>query len=194
MVKATADAPAAPRYFSTADAFRHWLNTHGEQARELLVGLHKVGSGTPSMSWPQSVDEALCVGWIDGVRKRVDDQRYQIRFTPRKPGSIWSSVNIERMAVLIAEGRVAPAGLAAFARRIEAKSRVYAYEQADLASLSAAEDKAFRRQRKAWLFFAQQAPSYRKVCLHWVTQAKQAATRQRRLAQLIAASADRRRL
>jgi uncharacterized protein YdeI (YjbR/CyaY-like superfamily) len=174
-----------PTFFATAESFRAWLAAHSTSATGLIVGFYKVGSGWASMSWPESVDEALCVGWIDGVRKRIDDVAYQIRFTPRKAGSIWSTVNIARVAALTAEGRTQPAGLAAFARRVEAKSAVYAYEQAHNAELSREETQQFKANKAAWSYFEQTPPGYRKTMLHWVCSAKQPATRARRLAQWI---------
>jgi uncharacterized protein YdeI (YjbR/CyaY-like superfamily) len=174
-----------PTFFATAIAFRAWLAAHSGSAKELIVGFYKVGAGRASMSWPESVDEALCVGWIDGVRKRIDDVAYQIRFTPRKVGSIWSTVNIARVAALTAEGRMQPAGLAAFARRVEAKSAVYAYEQAHSAQLTTAETQVFKANKAAWAYFEQTPAGYRKTMLHWVCSAKQPATRARRLAQWI---------
>ena len=178
-----------PVFFATPAEFRAWLDAHGATATELVVGFHKVGSGLPSMTWPQSVDEALCTGWIDGVRKRIDEQRYQIRFTPRKATSHWSAVNIERMAVLVAQGRVAPAGLAAFARRTEERSRRASYEREDTPQLEPAHEKLFRRHKAAWAFFDRQPPSYRRRMLHWVGNGRQPATRERRLARLIEACA-----
>jgi uncharacterized protein YdeI (YjbR/CyaY-like superfamily) len=175
-------------YFGSPAEFRRWLARHHASARELLVGFHKVGSGTPSMTWPESVDEALCVGWIDGVRRRVDDQRYTIRFTPRRPGSIWSAVNIARVAVLEEAGRMKAAGRKAFSSRAEGKSRIYAYEQAS-AELSAAYAKIIRRNKAAWAFLQSRAPWYRKKVSYWVMSAKQEATRERRLARLIELSA-----
>ena len=118
-----------PTFFASPAAFRAWLDQYGATTQELIVGFHKVGSGKPSITWPESVDEVLCVGWIDGVRKRIDDTAYQIRFTPRRKSSIWSGVNIARVAALQAEGRMTKAGLAAFALRTERRSNVYAYEQ-----------------------------------------------------------------
>jgi uncharacterized protein YdeI (YjbR/CyaY-like superfamily) len=179
----------APLYFPSAADFGAWLRTHGASASELLVGFHKVGSGLPSMTWPESVDEALCVGWIDAVRRRVDEQRYSIRFTPRRAGSIWSAINIKRVAVLSAEGRMLPAGLAAFALRRDSHSRIYAYEQQHSASLSAERQQLFEASPAAWAFFQAQPPSYRQRCLHWVSSAVQPGTQARRLAQLIALSA-----
>lgn len=175
------------RYFSSAAQFRAWLQKHAATETELLVGFHKVDSGTPSMSWPESVDEALCFGWIDGVRKRVDDARYCIRFTPRKPTSIWSAVNIAKYEQLEASGRMTPAGAAAFAKRTARKSKVYAYEQTKSAELSASELRDFRKQKDAWTFFEAAPPSYRKVMLHWVCTAKKAETRAARFAKLVEA-------
>jgi uncharacterized protein YdeI (YjbR/CyaY-like superfamily) len=185
---------ADPHFFGTALDFRAWLQAHADSAMELLVGFHKVGTGRPSMSWPDSVDEALCFGWIDGVRKRIDDHTYSIRFSPRKPGSIWSAVNIAKLERLRAQSRVTPAGERAFARRTAARSVVYAYEQADTAELSAAELRTFRRHKAAWAFFDATPPSYKKVMLHWITTAKRAETRASRLAKLIEACAAGQRL
>jgi uncharacterized protein YdeI (YjbR/CyaY-like superfamily) len=187
-------APAAPRFFATAAAFGAWLKAHAAQERELLVGFHKVGSGRPSMTWPEAVDEALCVGWIDGVRKRVDEHTYTIRFTPRKPGSIWSAINIAKVQRLQAEGRMTEAGLQAFAQRTEARSVVYSYEQAEAAELSPDELRAFKRHKAAWAYFEACPPGYRHQMLYRVTSAKKAQTRQRRLDLLIAACSEGRRL
>lgn len=173
---------------------RHWLRGHHRAAAELLVGFHKRHLGAAAgLSWPEAVDEALCVGWIDGVRRRVDEDRYCIRFTPRRSRSLWSAVNVRRAQALIAAGRMLPAGLAAFAAREERRTAVYSYEK-PFAVLEADMERAFRRARAAWTFFAAQAPSYRKKCLGWVVRAQQEATRQRRLQRLIAASASQRRL
>jgi uncharacterized protein YdeI (YjbR/CyaY-like superfamily) len=185
---------SAPSFFETPSAFRAWLEANGSTASELLVGYHKVGSDRPSMSWSESVDEALCYGWIDGVRKRIDEETYSIRFTPRKPTSIWSAVNIAKVERLHAQGRMSPAGKRAFASRTEAKSVVYAYEQETTASLSAAELREFKRNKPAWRFFDTTPPSYKKVILHWVTTAKRAETRSSRLAKLIEACAAGKRL
>jgi uncharacterized protein YdeI (YjbR/CyaY-like superfamily) len=164
-------------FFSDASQFRAWLEAHAASAPELLVGYHKVGSGKPSMSWSESVDEALCFGWIDGVRRRVDDDTYTIRFTPRRPTSIWSAINIEKMAKLRAEGRMTPAGEQAFALRSEKKSVVYSHEQAETAELSAAERKQFKGHAQAWQFFEATPPSYKKRLRHWGTSAKKEETR-----------------
>lgn len=185
---------AEPVYFASPEEFRAWLHQHAAKADELVVGFHKVDSGVPSMTWPQSVDEALCVGWIDGVRKRVDELRYQIRFTPRRATSIWSRINIDRVAVLTAEGRTQPAGLAAFERRSDQRSVVYGYEQDGETALPPELEKRFRHQRKAWTWFEAQPPGWRQQMLRWVVSAKQEATRDRRLEQLMAAAAEGRRL
>lgn len=173
-----------PTFFKTPKDFRRWLAKHHATEAELLVGFYKVDSGKPSITWPESVDEALSHGWIDGVRRRVDDEAYTIRFTPRKATSIWSTVNIRRMAELIAEGRVAAAGLAAFERRDEKRCEVYAYERKN-AAFDADMLAAFQKDKKAWTWFATQAPYYRRVTAHWVSSAKRPETRAKRLGTLI---------
>ena len=180
----------SPTFFKDASAFRQWLADNARSANpapEILVGYYKVGTAKSSMSWSESVDEALCVGWIDGVRRRIDDERYCIRFTPRKPSSIWSAVNIAKIAQLQAQGRMTPAGVDAFARRTEAKSRVYSHEQASAPELSAAELTVFRRDKAAWRYFETTPPGYRKRVLHWVCSAKRAETRDARFARLLQA-------
>lgn len=184
----------SPTYFSTPQAFRIWLERHADTATELLVGFHKVATGKPCMSWSESVDEALCFGWIDGVRKRVDESRYTIRFTPRKPASIWSAVNMAKIARLQADGRMTPTGLAAFARRTAARSAVYSHEQAAAATLAPDERRAFQREPSAWAYFEATPPSYKKRLLHWVCSAKKPETRAARLARLVAACAAGQRL
>ena len=179
----------APKFFPNAHAFRRWLEANASSAEELLVGYHKVATGKPSMSWSESVDEALCFGWIDGVRKRIDDETYQIRFTPRRPNSIWSAINIAKFNELQAQGRMTPAGAAAFQRRTEAKSVVYAYEQEVPAEFSSAELREFKRDKAAWRFFESSPPSSKKVVLHWVCSAKKPETRQRRFRKLLEACA-----
>jgi len=174
-------------YFESAAAFRKWLAAHHATEKELLVGYHRKGSGTPSMTWPESVDEALCFGWIDGVRKRVDETRYTIRFTPRRTISIWSAINIARVAVLRAQGLMKPAGLAAFDARDDKRSAIYAYENRPKA-FDAAAEKALRRDKAAWDFFQAQPPGYRKLAVWWVMSAKKEETRQKRLAKLISDS------
>jgi len=178
-----------PRFFANAQEFRAWLAENHASAPELLVGYYKKGSGKPSIDWPQSVDEALCFGWIDGIRRSLDDESYTIRFTPRRPGSTWSSINIRRVAALRKLRRMQPAGLAAFERRSADRSAIYAYEQRARAKLSAAETKLFRAQSAAWKFFKALAPSYRQKALYWVTSASKPETRRSRLERLIAMAA-----
>lgn len=182
-----------PTFFPTPAAFRRWLEANHQKATELLVGFYKVGSGHPSITWPQSVDEALCFGWIDGVRKRIDDISYTIRFTPRKRTSTWSAVNIRKVEELKSKGLMRPAGLAAYEARTAARSAIYSYEKAP-AVLSPSEEKQFRRDRKAWTWFQSQAPSYQRVAIHWVVNAKKSETRARRLELLIVDSSEGRRL
>jgi len=185
--------PLEPKFFATPARFRAWLAKNHLSAGELLVGFHKKDSGRPSMSWPESVDEALCHGWIDGVRRGLDETSYTIRFTPRRARSIWSSVNITRMAFLLDRGLVTPAGRAAFERRSDDRSSIYAYEQRHAATLSPAQEKQFRASRKAWAFFTAQAPSYQRVMIHHIVSAKRDETKARRLASLIAISGEGRR-
>lgn len=173
-----------PHFFTTPRAFRTWLTTHAATAPELLVGFYKVGSGRASLSWSESVDEALCFGWIDGVRRRIDDASYSIRFTPRRATSIWSAVNIAKFEQLVAEGRMTAAGVAAHAHRKADKSAVYSHEQAHTAELSPQELAAFQSDATAWAFFQGTPPGHQKVALHWVTSAKKAETRAARLARL----------
>jgi uncharacterized protein YdeI (YjbR/CyaY-like superfamily) len=177
-----------PTFFRSPAEFRAWLEEHHATARELLVGFYKTDSGTPSITWPESVDEALCFGWIDGVRRRVDDHSYTIRFTPRKTGSVWSAVNIRRALALIDEGRMRPAGLAAFEARRENKSGIYSYEQRR-EGLEEPYQSVLRKNKAAWAFFQARPPSYRKAVGWWVVCAKKEETRLRRLGQLIECSA-----
>lgn len=176
-----------PRFFSKQSDFRKWLEKHHDKATELLVGFYKTGSGKPSMSWGQSVDEALCFGWIDGVRRSIDDESYSIRFTPRKPSSIWSTVNINKVNELERLGQMHPAGVAAFNQRKESKSGIYAHEQSEV-SFSAELESMFKTNKKAWKFFQSLAPSYKKTSANWVMGAKQAVTRLKRLHALMADS------
>lgn len=178
---------ATPRFFEDNIAFRTWLSANAATATELLVGFHKVGTGSPCMSWSESVDEALCFGWIDGVRKRIDEFTYSIRFTPRKSTSIWSAVNIAKYEKLTGEGRMTPAGDQAFAQRSAKKSAIYAYEQEHTAELTSQEVETFKQTMAAWNFFEACPPSYKKVVLHWVTTSKRQETRSARLAKLVQA-------
>jgi uncharacterized protein YdeI (YjbR/CyaY-like superfamily) len=178
-----------PTYFATAVKFRAWLEAHHASATELLVGFHKVGSGKASMTWSESVDQALCFGWIDGVRKSLGASAYTIRFTPRKPTSIWSAINVEKVAALRKAGKMRPAGEAAFAKRTDAKTGVYAFERNEAAVLSAEHASALEANVKARAWFTAQAPWYQRTAIHWVISAKQAATRDRRFAELVRDSA-----
>lgn len=183
-----------PTYFADAQSFRTWLASHAASAAELLVGFHKVDSGRPCMRWSESVDEALCFGWIDGRRTRIDDAAYTIRFSPRKASSIWSLVNIAKMDQLRAAGKMTPAGEQAFAHRSEAKSGIYAHERTDTPEFSSAELALFQRDAGAWDYFSTCPPGYRKTLTHWVTKAKKEETRAGRLAKLMQACAARTRL
>jgi uncharacterized protein YdeI (YjbR/CyaY-like superfamily) len=178
-----------PTTFERPEDFRAWLEQHHDSEPELWVGYHKKGSGKPSMTWPESVDEALCFGWIDGIRKSIDAGRYMIRFTPRRARSIWSAVNIGRVAALREEGRMRPAGLKVFQARREDRSGIYSYEQRDQAKLEPAYEKRFRAKKKAWASFQARPKSYRQAAIRWVMTAKKEETRERRLATLIEASA-----
>jgi uncharacterized protein YdeI (YjbR/CyaY-like superfamily) len=184
----------APIFFESPEQFRAWLEEHHETEAELIVGYYRKRTGRPSMTWQQSVDEALCFGWIDGIRRGIDDDSYTIRFTPRKATSNWSSVNIARVAELEREGRMRPAGRAAFERRSAARSGIYSYEQRQAARLDAEQQREFEANAAAWAFFSEQPPGYRRTATHWVVNAKRPDTRAKRLATLIADSAAGRRL
>lgn len=186
MVSAGMDG-ATPTYFATQADFRRWLEANHANAAELLVGFHKKGSGLASIDWPQSRDEALCFGWIDGVRKSLGDSAYTIRFTPRRKGSIWSRINIERFKALEAEGLMTEAGRRAYEAGKE-RTDHYAYENEER-RLAPEEERAFRANAKAWADFEKRPPGYRKVALFWVTSAKRPETRAKRLATLIEDSA-----
>lgn len=183
-----------PLYFDSPSALKQWFDQHAASASVLVVGFLKTHTGAPSITWPQAVDEALCVGWIDGVRHRIDDTRYKIRFTPRKPGSHWSDVNIRRVPELIAQGRMTPPGLAAFERRSEARSRRGSYEQPVRPTLSEEQVAVFQQHPAAWAFYQATSATYRLQTSWWVISAKQAATRERRLQTLIEACGEGRRL
>lgn len=176
-----------PVFFAKQSDFRKWLEENHEKETELFVGFYKVGSGAPSMTWSQSVDEALCFGWIDGVRSSIDKDSYQIRFTRRKPASIWSAVNIKKMEELIRQGLMQPAGLAIFEKRMESKSKVYSHERGEV-KFAQHFIEQFKANKKAWDYFQSLAPSYKKLSTHWVMSAKQEATRLKRLNELIADS------
>jgi len=176
-----------PTFFPRPAAFRAWLKKHHKTAPELIVGFYKKDSGKPSITWPEAVDEALCFGWIDGVRKSVGADAYTIRLTPRRPGSNWSAINIAKVAELTKQKRMQLAGVAAFAKRTEAKSRIYSYEQIGTPPFPPALEKRFKAKKKAWDFFWRQPPGYRKQFTRWVSGAKQEETRFRRLDKLMAA-------
>ncbi len=181
------------RFFATAAAFRSWLEKNHTRASELWIGYHKKSSDRRGLTYREAVDEALCFGWIDGLTKSIDATRYMQRFTPRRPGSNWSLVNLRNVARLKSAGRMQPAGLAAFAARTAHKTGVYSFENRPK-KLPAAFEKTFRFHNDAWQFFSAQPPGYRRTAIWWVVSAKQEITRQRRLTQLIADSAARRRL
>ena len=181
------------KFFRSPSVFRKWFEKHHATSNELWVGFYKKGSGRASITWPESVDQALCFGWIDGIRKRVDDLSYTIRFTPRRRGSIWSAVNIRRAGELIKEGLMQPAGLMAFEAREANKSGIYSYEQRsqELVEPYASQ---FKRNKAAWKFFNHQPPGYRKLANWWIVSAKKEETRLRRLQKLIDESAQQRRI
>jgi uncharacterized protein YdeI (YjbR/CyaY-like superfamily) len=176
-----------PIYFLTPEDFRAWLSEDHGSVEELWVGYYRKATGTPSITWPESVDEALCYGWIDGLRKSVDGERYKIRFTPRRETSVWSAVNLKRMKELIVLGRVAPGGLAIYEARDPAQGEGYSFEQLK-AALPAAQKGTFQANAKAWAFFQSQPPGYRKQATWWVVSAKREETRARRLVTLLADS------
>ena len=177
-------------FFATPAAFREWLEANHDTTPELVVGYFKKGTKRPSITWPESVDQALCFGWIDGVRRGIDDERYCIRFTPRRARSIWSALNMRRFAELEAAGLVRAAGRLAFAARSEERSAIYAYEQAVEPTLPPEAERQFRGNAAAWQYFTSRPGSYRRTVIHWVTTAKKPETRERRLMQLIEDSAS----
>ena len=183
---------AEPKFFRTEADFRRWLVANHETAPELLVGFWKKGSGKLSVDWPQARDQALCFGWIDGIRKSIGKDAYTIRFTPRRKGSIWSNINVERFGALKAAGLMTAAGEAAY-ERDKHRSGVYSYER-PVASLTTEEERVFRKNEAAWADWERRPPSYRRSALGWVTGAKRPETRAKRLSELIAVSGEGRRL
>jgi len=181
------------KFFKSPVDFRKWLEKHHATAEELWVGYYKKASGLPTMTWPQSVDQALCFGWIDGIRRSVDDICYTNRFTPRRKGSTWSAINIKRVSELSEMGLMMPAGLEAFERRKENKSGIYSYEQRR-ADLEPPYEKKLKRNREAWKFFYSQPAWYRKQASWWLLSAKKEETRLRRIEKLIEESANGRRV
>lgn len=176
-----------PIFFAKQSEFRKWLQKNHQKQTELLVGFYKVDSGKASISWSQAVDEALCFGWIDGVRTSIDKERYQIRFTQRNATSIWSTINIQKVNDLTKRGLMQPAGLASFEKRTANKSSIYSHEKKEVIF---PKDfiATFKKNKKAWTYFQSLAPSYQKTAIHWVTSAKQTATQLKRLNELIADS------
>ena len=183
-----------PRFFASPDEFRAWLEANYDSESEVVVGFHKKHTGLPSLTWTESVREALCFGWIDGVRRRIDDDSYSIRFTPRKPGSNWSVVNVRHVEELTRAGRMHPAGLEAFEARTPEKTGVYTYENRRKAKLGPEQAERFRANKQAWDFFQAQPPGYRQSAIFWVVSAKREETRDRRLTTLIGDSAQHRRI
>ena len=176
-----------PLFFATQDEFRQWLETNHDKESALIVGFYKVNSGKPSMTWSESVDQALCFGWIDGVKHSLDQDSYQIRFTPRKKNSIWSAVNIKKVEGLIEKGLMRNAGLVSFNHRTEDKSKIYSFENEEV-KFSPELEAIFKSNKAAWDYFQSLAPTYRKPSSNWVMSAKQESTRLKRLHELIADS------
>ena len=182
-----------PKFFKSKSAFRKWLDANHSKSKELWVGFRKKHSGEPSITWPESVDEALCFGWIDGIRKRIDGESYMIRFTPRKTSSVWSAINVRNAERLIKEKRMQPAGLKAFAARKEYRSGIYSYEQRS-PELVEPYSAVFKHNKAAWKFFQAQPPSYRKMMNWYIVSAKREETRLTRLTRRIEASKSQQRL
>ncbi len=183
-----------PIFFVSPQEFRAWLEEHHATATELVIGFHSKSTGRSTMTWTESVREALCFGWIDGIRRSLGDESYTIRFTPRKPRSNWSSLNVRHVEELIREGRMTPAGLAVYEARTPERTGVYAFEQRRAARLEPEQEERLRADSKAWEFFQAQPASYRQTAIYWVVSAKREETRARRLATLISDSAAGRRL
>lgn len=182
-----------PIFFSNQDEFRKWLEKNHKKETELFVGFYKVDSGKPSMTWSQSVDQALCFGWIDGIRKSIDGESYCIRFTPRRSNSIWSTINLKKVEELTKAGLMKPEGQKAYAARTESKSEIYSYEKVPVL-LETNCEKQFKNNKLAWDFFMKQAPSYKKVIVKWIMSAKQEKTRQSRLEKTIKESGQQKRI
>jgi uncharacterized protein YdeI (YjbR/CyaY-like superfamily) len=180
--------PPDPIYFETPEELRDWFDANHETAAELWIGHWKKATGRPSLSWSETVDEALCVGWIDGVRHSVDEERFTQRFTPRRPGSNWSLINVAKVAELTKQGRMRPAGLAAFEARRADRTGVYSFESGDPA-FSPEQERRFQANKKAWEWFQAKPKSYRRPATWWVISAKREDTRERRLEALIEDSA-----
>jgi uncharacterized protein YdeI (YjbR/CyaY-like superfamily) len=173
-----------PKFFSNSLKFRKWLEENHTKKKELLIGFYKKSSGKSSITWPESVEQALCFGWIDGIRKSIDAESYSIRFTPRNPKSTWSAVNIEKVEELKKLGLMGPAGLAAYKKREDNNSKIYSFEQR-IVQFDPQHEDIFKKNKKAWNNFQLQPPYYRKTVTHWVMSAKQEGTRFKRLNTLI---------
>ena len=182
-----------PVFFPKQSDLRKWFEKNYEKEKELLVGFYKKDSGKPSITWPESVDEALCFGWIDGIRRSIDNISYTIRFTPRNPKSIWSAINVKKVENLTKLGLMKPTGIAAFKKLDQNKSKIYSFEQRVI-KFDKKYENIYKRNKKAWKFFSEQAPSYKKTATYWVMNAKQEKTRLRRLNILINDSANRQRI
>jgi len=182
-----------PRHFASQAEFRRWLEAHHASARELWVGFYKKASGKRGLEYKEAVDEALCFGWIDGIKKRVDEASYTHRFTPRTAGSIWSAINLKRMKVLIASGLVSKAGLETYERRDPRRAGLYSFENRPQ-SFDAAIERRFKSNARAWEFFRAQPPGYRKLVTFWIMSAKKEETRMRRLDAVVAKAAEGKRL
>ncbi len=185
---------AEPIFFDSPEAFYAWLEEHHETESEVYVGYWKKATGKPSLTWSQAVDQALCFGWIDGRLNGIDDERHMQRFSPRKPDSNWSRINVEKVARLTEAGLMRPAGVAAFERRRADRTGIYSFERDQEAKLEPEQEKRFRANAKAWEFFQAQPPGYRRTAIHLVTSAKRPETRERRLTTLIEDSAAGRRI
>ncbi len=183
-----------PTYFASPSEMRAWFKKNHARVPEIWVGFHKKDSGHPSVTWPEAVDQALCFGWIDGIRKNIDSSRYKIRFTPRRKRSIWSNVNLKRAGELVEAGEMHPAGLKVFQERSAPRTGIYSYEQKNEAPLDADFERTFRAAKSAWDFFQAQPPGYRQTLTWWVVSAKKPETRLKRLATLIEKSAQQIRL
>jgi uncharacterized protein YdeI (YjbR/CyaY-like superfamily) len=183
-----------PLFFPSPTAWRAWLEKNHAESTELWVGFYKRDSGRPSITWPEAVDGALCFGWIDGIRKSINDASYKIRFTPRKPRSIWSAVNVKRATELLSQGLMHSAGLSAFEKRDGKRSEIYSYEQRKAAKLPVAYERKFRTDPTAWEFFQAQPPGYKRICSWWVISAKKEETKLKRLAVLMEHSEHQRKI
>lgn len=181
------------KFFKDGKEFRKWLDKNHDKEKELFVGFYKVGSGKPGIRWSDAVDQALCYGWIDSVMRPIDEEKYALRFTPRKPNSIWSAVNIKKVAALAEQGLMMSAGIEAFTKRTEERSAIYSFEN-EPRTLDPIYEKKFKSNKKAWSFFSGQPPGYRKLSIYHVMNAKQEKTRISRLEKLIEASSEGKRL